>query len=93
MTDNTNLTADLRATVERFETTGATPSDLLLRDLTRAADALAARDAACGHLPNQLVAKALTVAAFCSLDEFFADQFTPDDVEALSAATFEVTGQ
>jgi len=50
---------------------------------------LAARDAACGHLPNQLVTKILAWAQADITDPF--PEFTDGEISAFEAATFEVT--
>jgi hypothetical protein len=47
---------------------------------------LAARDAACGHLPNELVARALW-----SLPRPELDTLTLDELHTIHAATFQVT--
>ena len=55
--------------------------------------ALAARDAACGHLDNRLVAKALANAGdWCDIlhDANGDNVYTPDEIETLQNATFEV---
>jgi hypothetical protein len=55
------------------------------------AAALAARDAACGHLSNELVAKALAAWAWPITWQDWSDTFTADEIAALRAATFKVT--
>jgi hypothetical protein len=67
-----------------------------MRRAITALAALAARDAACGHLDNQLVTKTLTWTVEGLTDGFvetvMADEgFTLDEIAALRAATFEVT--
>jgi len=89
MTDNTDLIAEAQAEAAHLRTSDARRQASLL---TRLADALAARDAACGHLPNELVAKALAVARRGGTwDAFLDPHLTDDEVVALRAATFEVT--
>jgi hypothetical protein len=53
-------------------------------------DWIEARDAACGHLPNHLIAKALDWCAR-NYRQLPFDGWTPDDIAALRAASFEVT--
>lgn len=85
MTDNADLIARLRSTADALEI--GLRHGHLRKLLLDAADALAARDAACGQLDNQLVAKALTFLA-TGLDV----AFTVDESLALRAAIFEATG-
>lgn len=66
-------------------------------DPRAAADTLAARDAACGHLDNQLVAKALRRLAYTIRPEWPAprphgyERLDLDEIAAICAATFEIT--
>lgn len=82
MTDNTDLIARLRL----HWADRTVPQ--LIQERQEAADALAARDAACGHLPNQLVAKALDAA---SSSHDVIGRFTDDEWDALRATTFKAT--
>ena len=87
MTDNADLISDLQCL--GFDLRWPT---FLRVKMLAAADALAARDAACGHLPNELVAKWLEQAR---RDRAGDDGhpwlwFTDDEIDALNAATFEV---
>jgi hypothetical protein len=84
MTDNTDLIAELREQVDRHQGYSWNAAKDVMR---RAADALAARDAACGHLENQLVVGGLIWAATFGQD----DRLTDDQWAALRAATFEIT--
>jgi hypothetical protein len=81
MTDDPDLIAELEAWADAEQHT--TLPGIAMR---RAAAALRARDAACGHQSNELVAKALAKAG-----RKISANFTPDEWAALRAATFEVT--
>ena len=86
MTDHTELIARLRKP-------NSQPWGTFVLDCRAAADALAARDAACGHQPNELVVKWLSAiqAVARAGVENFGSAITTDEIAALRAATFEVT--
>jgi hypothetical protein len=87
VTDNTNLITELRNTAR----SGRGERVMIKRQhLIDAADALAARDTACGHLDNKLVAK--TLRAVQHYPNMAWIGWTADDFIALrAAATFQVT--
>jgi hypothetical protein len=85
MTNDADLINDLRAEADL----GTQLPQRCRRLLNAAADALAARDAACGHLDNQLVAKGLTFAAEHVTREVIEYD---SDFDALQHVVFKVIG-
>jgi len=86
VTDNADLISDLQCL--GFDLRWPT---FLRVKMLAAADALAARDAACGHLPNKLVAKALDDLRQALGYGWGWSYYTDDEGDALRAATFEVS--
>jgi hypothetical protein len=78
MTDNT----DRALHPHRYSRGSCSPYDTI----EQLSHALAARDAACGHLDNQLVAKALHAVTRHTV-------LTDDEYDALYAATFQAPGE
>jgi hypothetical protein len=91
MADNTDLIARLLLTAETCDLYYNLPIPDAPTFLRQAADALAARDAACGHLPNELVAKSLASLRRRMFENRASEEWTGDEIIALRAATFEVT--
>ena len=92
MSNNTDLIARLRERADALPSPGIPSITTVL--CREAADALAARDAACGHLSNGLVAKALAwiaVDPYGELHHLHEERFTDDEMDALRAAIFKVT--